>query len=231
MKSMDSTSSAIDQQLSVIESVVGDGADLDGYSTLMRRGVNLTTILLADALAEGDSISDAGSASVGNIVSAVLSARGFLRGDSESAVNRITEATTLMDVFSKVLLDGAYARQSIDTSTTIGLGQVNWLRPIVVESAEVEVYTELYYQDDALVFRIYTLGIDGQALDHCQGNVLTGSIIDLERKDIGAIKSSLLSEKTGKSCYDSFSDIGIDYGASFQGSRPPPGWGIRSCRA
>ena len=109
------------------------------------------------------------------------------------------------------------SRQSIDTSTTIGLGQVNWLRPIVVESAEVEVYTELYYQDDALVFRIYTLGIDGQALDHCQGNVLTGSIIDLERKDIGAIKSSLLSEKTGKSCYDSFSDIGIDYGASFQG--------------
>ena len=111
MKSMDSTSSAIDQQLSVIESVVGDGADLDGYSTLMRRGVNLTTILLADALAEGDSISDAGSASVGNIVSAVLSARGFLRGDSESAVNRITEATTLMDVLSKVLLDGAYVGQ------------------------------------------------------------------------------------------------------------------------
>ena len=120
MKSMDSTSSAIDQQLSVIESVVGDGADLDGYSTLMRRGVNLTTILLADALAEGGSISDAGSASVGNIVSAVLSARGFLRGDSESAVNRITEATTLMDVLSKVLLDGAYVGQITRMSGTAG---------------------------------------------------------------------------------------------------------------
>ncbi|MEM9446772.1 MAG: polyketide synthase dehydratase domain-containing protein, partial [Verrucomicrobiota bacterium] len=104
------------------------------------------------------------------------------------------------------------------------LKDITWLRPVRVNGQAQTVQISIYEEGERLGYEVYSLpseeGLNGKVTEevvHSQGWLSTQAYTPTEAIDIAALQARLSCEKTGKACYASFRELGLDYGMTFQG--------------
>ncbi|KAA1246242.1 SDR family NAD(P)-dependent oxidoreductase, partial [Aquimarina sp. RZ0] len=104
---------------------------------------------------------------------------------------------------------------SLETSIT-QFRDVNWLHPIEVKGVPFELEVGIFKDSEGFGYEVYS-GSGDSELIHSQGSMSTSVFLPPSPYDISALRSAFSSEKSGSSWYTIFKDLGIEYGASFQG--------------
>ena len=98
------------------------------------------------------------------------------------------------------------------------LRDIRWMHPIIVNDAAVKVHINLFEEEEGYGFEIYSASDDNEEeVIYCQGTMLTHALEVPSSVDIQHIKSSLNLSKSKTESYKIFSQLGIDYGTTFQG--------------
>ncbi|MBB5646149.1 non-ribosomal peptide synthetase [Pedobacter cryoconitis] len=101
------------------------------------------------------------------------------------------------------------------SQTVTGLKNVAWLSPVSVTGQEEKVHIRLQSYGEELSYEIYSVA--GQERLHSQGRISIAPLSAKDRLDLKAIRSRLGDSVERAACYDIFKQMGLDYGASFQG--------------
>ena len=98
------------------------------------------------------------------------------------------------------------------------LRDIRWMQPIIVTDATVKVHINLFEEEEGYGFEIYSPSNDNvEEVIYCQGTMFTHALEVPSSVDIQHIKSSLNLSKNKTESYQIFSQLGIDYGTTFQG--------------
>jgi amino acid adenylation domain-containing protein len=95
---------------------------------------------------------------------------------------------------------------------------IKWMQPVVVNEAPVKVQISLFEEENGYGFEIYSPAEDNKdEVVYCQGVLLTGSVEPPSQTNLDELISRFTQSKSGPESYRIFSNLGIDYGNSFQG--------------
>lgn len=112
---------------------------------------------------------------------------------------------------------GAYVAQAAITQ----FKEVNWLHPVKVNAAPVELQISIQHTANAFTYEIYTK--DGAKTLHGQGILSTFLQQAPETKNISELRNSFTQSEAkadvldGAGFYEIFRSVGLDYGKTFQG--------------
>jgi polyketide synthase PksN len=105
--------------------------------------------------------------------------------------------------------------------TKIWLKNVVWAKPIVVVDQPIQIYIELYPEEDGdIAYEIYSKSEknDAEPVIHSQGIAVLGSSSEIRGLNISDLQAQCSYDSLSSSqCYESYSQMGIDYSFEQQG--------------
>ncbi len=114
------------------------------------------------------------------------------------------------------------ASEESEAGTAIYLESVVWAQPIVVNGLAQKVHIELFGEDSGLIrYEVYTTSDNQEgAIVHSQGVAEFKVKEEISPLDIQNLQSQMdQGTLNAKKCYQTFKEIGIDYGDSYRGIR------------
>ncbi|RBL89850.1 SDR family NAD(P)-dependent oxidoreductase [Chitinophaga flava] len=96
------------------------------------------------------------------------------------------------------------------------LRDITWLQPIGINGKPKEIHIRLSPSDGEIDYEVYTQNNLEQQI-HSKGKLNTKVQQSVIRYDLSAIRKRLTDVKEGKECYRLFNELGLSYGATFQG--------------
>ena len=104
----------------------------------------------------------------------------------------------------------------------IGIKNVIWLKPIIVNDDRKNIYISLYPNSDSIAYEVYSQEQEERTI-YSQGNLVVSTFdsqnkleTTTEKINIEAIKSRCKDKLTGSQCYQMFANVGLNYGPMFR---------------
>jgi polyketide synthase PksN len=139
-----------------------------------------------------------------------------LNGEEFFLRDHVVQGRRIMPGVAQLEWARAAVSLALDGRSGIGLEQVSWLQPLVVESP-LEVHIGLTEEDDGRIsYEIYSDSGDGDDVVYSQGYGVVQPEREVPRVDWAALISQCGRRVSGTEIYRAFEVIGLEYGPSFQ---------------
>ncbi|HVI46024.1 MAG TPA: SDR family NAD(P)-dependent oxidoreductase [Chitinophaga sp.] len=134
--------------------------------------------------------------------------------ESFLADHKVKEEKVLPGVAYLELARAAGEQSSAEKITQ--LRDIAWLQPIGINGKSKEIHIRLSPSDGEISYEVYTQNNKEQHV-HSRGRLNAKVQQSVTGYDLSAIRNRLIGVKGGKECYQLFNELGLHYGATFQG--------------
>ncbi|MGY0408529.1 MAG: polyketide synthase dehydratase domain-containing protein, partial [Polaribacter sp.] len=108
-------------------------------------------------------------------------------------------------------------KRSLNKEIT-AIKDITWLAPIRVNEQAKTIQVSIFKEGNVYGYEVYSLNEENsEEVIHAQGKLNVDENPIVEAMDIETIKNRLTGKKSGAVCYKIFDELGLNYGATFQG--------------